>query len=151
MADDEESDFVGYLDSLKRTERAEKNEALAAQQRKEWRETTWAGWIIATVESIGAAPFFEAIGNSFVEGEDSASFYVTSLLYKIGIITSAIVCVYIIGWITRMVVGEEIVVEQEVVVIEEVTKSQVEAEERAAREKSKDGGGQVRNRRGKRS
>lgn len=137
MADDKEDDFIDYLDSIKRKERVENNEALAAKQRKKWRETTWAGMLVATVERIGAAPFFEAIGNSFEEGETSTSFYLTSLLYKIGLITSSIIFVYMIGWIMRMIMGEEIVVEQEVVIVEEVTRSQVEAEERAAREKLK--------------
>mmetsp|Transcript_50686 Transcript_50686/g.108005 ORF Transcript_50686/g.108005 Transcript_50686/m.108005 type:complete len:161 (+) Transcript_50686:150-632(+) len=140
MEDDKEADFVNYLESVKRKERVEKNEAFAAKQRKEWRETTWAGMLIATVERIGAASFFEAIGNSFEEGETSTSFYLTSLLYKIGLITSSIIFVYMLGWIVRMITGEEIVVEQEVVIVEEVTRSQVEAEERAARKNSnKDG------------
>lgn len=143
MADDPEADFVDYLDSIKRKERVENNEALAAKLRTEWRETTWAGMLIATVERIGAAPFFEAIGNSFEEGETSTSFYLTSLLYKIGLITASIIFVYMLGWIMRMITGEEIVLEQEVVIVEEVTRSQVEAEERAAREKLKKEGGPV--------
>ncbi|KAL7535960.1 hypothetical protein ACHAXR_006830 [Thalassiosira sp. AJA248-18] len=130
--DDKEADFIDYLDSLDRKERVQKHEAYAAQQRQQWRETTWAGALIATIERIGAASFFEAIGNSFEEGEDSTSFYLTSLLYKIGLITSSIIFVYILGWIMRMITGEEIVVEQEVVIVEEVTRSQVQAEQRAA-------------------
>ena len=62
-------------------------EARAAQLRQEWRETTWAGGLINITEKAGIANFFLAIGNSFEEGEDSTSFYLTSLLYKIGIIT----------------------------------------------------------------
>mmetsp|Transcript_24427 Transcript_24427/g.58948 ORF Transcript_24427/g.58948 Transcript_24427/m.58948 type:complete len:157 (+) Transcript_24427:55-525(+) len=154
MSDDVEADFFDYLGSVKRRERAEENETRAARQRKEWRETTWAGMLIATVERIGAAPFFAAIGNSFEKGEDSASFYLTSLLYKIGLISSSIISVYLLGWIMRMIMGEEILVEQEVVIVEEVTRSQVETEERAARDKSKKEGGAVdgtRKRRGKRS
>mmetsp|Transcript_7216 Transcript_7216/g.15603 ORF Transcript_7216/g.15603 Transcript_7216/m.15603 type:complete len:140 (+) Transcript_7216:241-660(+) len=139
MADDEDADFIDYIDSIKRKEKVEKTEALAAKQRKIWRETTWAGMLIASVEKIGAAPFFGAIGNSFKEGESSTSFYLASLLYKIGIITSGILSVYIIGMVMKMVVGEEIVIEQEVVIVEEVTRSQVEAEERAARGKVKKG------------
>lgn len=143
MSDDKEADFFDYLGSVKRKERAEENEARAAQLRKEWRETTWAGMLIAAVERIGAAPFFVAIGTSFEKGEDSASFYLTSLLYKIGLISSSIIGVYLLGWIMRMITGEEILVEQEVVIVEEVTRSQVEAEERAAREKSKKEGDAV--------
>mmetsp|Transcript_20169 Transcript_20169/g.43816 ORF Transcript_20169/g.43816 Transcript_20169/m.43816 type:complete len:153 (-) Transcript_20169:121-579(-) len=138
MADDKEADFVDYLDSIKRKDWILANEARAAQLRKEWRETTWAGMLTAAVESIGAAPFFLAIGNSFEEGEDSNSFYLTSLLYKIGIITSSIISVYMVGWMMRMITGDEIVVEREVVIVEEVTRSQVKAEKRrAAREKRK--------------
>lgn len=135
MSDDKEADFVDYIDSLKRKEQREEREALAAQLRQEWRETTWAGMLMAAAERIGANRFFLAIGDSFEEGEDSTSFYIASLLYKIGLITSSIAFVYVLGWIMRMVTGEEIVVEQEVVIVEEVTRSQVEAEERAARER----------------
>mmetsp|Transcript_14422 Transcript_14422/g.26049 ORF Transcript_14422/g.26049 Transcript_14422/m.26049 type:complete len:140 (-) Transcript_14422:131-550(-) len=137
MVDNEDADFIGYVDSIKRKEGVEKSEALAAKQRKIWRETTWAGMLISSVEKIGAAPFFVAIGNSFEEGESSTSFYLVSLLYKIGIITSGILSVYLIGMIMKMISGEEIVIEQEVVIVEEVTRSQVEAEERAARGKLK--------------
>ena len=59
-------------------------EARAAQLRQEWRETTWAGGLINIIEKIGISNFFLAIGNSFEDGEDSTSFYLTSLLYKIG-------------------------------------------------------------------
>ena len=83
-----------------------------------------------------SAPFFAAIGNSFESGEDSASFYITSLIYKIGMITSCILFVYLLGWFVQLITGKEIVVEQEVVIVEEVTRAQVEAEERAKSKKA---------------
>ena len=126
-----DEDFLDYVDSAKRKERIAEREARAAQLRQEWRETTWAGGLINIIEKIGISNFFLAIGNSFEEGEDSTSFYLTSLLYKIGIITGGIFFVYILGWIMRMITGDEIVMEQEVVIREEVTRAQVEAEERA--------------------
>jgi len=126
-----DEDFLDYVDSAKRKERMAEREARAAQLRQEWRETTWAGGLINIIEKIGISNFFLAIGNSFEEGEDSTSFYLTSLLYKIGIITAGIFFVYILGWIMRMITGDEIVMEQEVVIREEVTRAQVEAEERA--------------------
>ena len=126
-----DEDFLDYVDSAKRKERMAEREARAAQLRKEWRETTWAGGLINIIEKAGIANFFLAIGNSFEDGEDSTSFYLTSLLYKIGIITGGIFFVYILGWIMRMITGDEIVMEQEVVIREEVTRAQVEAEERA--------------------
>ena len=126
-----DEDFLDYVDSAKRKERIAEREARAAQLRQEWRETTWAGGLINIIEKAGIANFFLAIGNSFEEGEDSTSFFLTSLLYKIGIITGGIFFVYILGWIMRMITGDEIVMEQEVVIREEVTRAQVEAEERA--------------------
>lgn len=134
---DKESDFFDYVDSVKRKERIQEREAFAAQQRKVWRETTWAGMIINTVEKLGIASFFTAIGNSFENGEESTSFYLTSLVYKIGIITISILSVYLLGWFMSLLTGNEIIVEQEVVIREEVTRAQVEAEERAAKAKSK--------------
>ena len=134
---DKESDFFDYVDSVKRKERIQEREAFAAQQRKVWRETTWAGMIINTVEKLGIASFFTAIGNSFENGEDSTGFYLTSLVYKIGIITISILGVYLLGWFMSLLTGNEIIVEQEVVIREEVTRAQVEAEERAAKAKSK--------------
>ena len=128
---DKESDFFDYVDSVKRKERIQEREAFAAQQRKVWRETTWAGMIINTVEKLGIASFFTAIGNSFENGEESTGFYLTSLVYKIGIITISILCVYLLGWFMSLLTGNEIIVEQEVVIREEVTRAQVEAEERA--------------------
>ncbi len=53
-AEDKEADFIDYLDSVKRKERSNEREARAAQLRDEWRKTTWAGMLIATVERIGA-------------------------------------------------------------------------------------------------
>ena len=128
---DKESDFFDYVDSVKRKERIQEREAFAAQQRKVWRETTWAGMIINTVEKLGIASFFTAIGNSFENGEQSTSFFLTSLVYKIGIITISILGVYLLGWFMSLLTGNEIIVEQEVVIREEVTRAQVEAEERA--------------------
>ena len=128
---DKESDFFDYVDSVKRKERIQEREAFAAQQRKVWRETTWAGMIINTVENLGIASFFTAIGNSFENGEQSTSFFLTSLVYKIGIITISILGVYLLGWFMSLLTGNEIIVEQEVVIREEVTRAQVEAEERA--------------------
>ena len=128
---DKESDFFDYVDSVKRKERIQEREAFAAQQRKVWRETTWAGMIINTVEKLGIASFFTAIGNSFENGEESTGFYLTSLVYKIGIITISILGVYLLGWFMSLLTGNEIIVEQEVVIREEVTRAQVEAEERA--------------------
>ena len=130
MADKSE-DFVDYIDSLKRKEQLQKTEALAATLRQEWRDTTWAGALIASVEGLGIANFFQAIGESFEEGEDSTSFYLTGILYKIGVITASILSVYVLGWIVRQITGDEIIVEQEVVIVEEVTRSQVESEGRA--------------------
>ena len=128
---DKESDFFDYVDSVKRKERIQEREAFAAQQRKVWRETTWAGMIINTVEKLGIASFFTAIGNSFENGEESTGFYLTSLVYKIGIITISILGVYLLGWFMSLLTGNEIIVEHEVVIREEVTRAQVEAEERA--------------------
>lgn len=128
---DKESDFFDYVDSVKRKERIQEREAFAAQQRKVWRETTWAGMIINTVEKLGIASFFTAIGNSFENGEESTGFYLTSLVYKIGVITISILAVYLLGWFMSLLTGNEIIVEQEVVIREEVTRAQVEAEERA--------------------
>ena len=142
IIDDKEADFLDYIDTLQQKEERQNNEELAAKLRKEWRETTWAGAIIVAVEKIGASNFFAAIGNSFQEGEDATSFYVTKTLYKIGEIVACIIFVYMVGRILRMIMGDEIVIEQEVVIVEEVTRSQVEAEERAARERSGEGGGE---------
>ena len=128
---DKESDFFDYVDSVKRKERIQEREAFAAQHGKVWRETTWAGMIINTVEKLGIASFFTAIGNSFENGEESTGFYLTSLVYKIGIITISILGVYLLGWFMSLLTGNEIIVEQEVVIREEVTRAQVEAEERA--------------------
>ena len=45
--------------------------------------------------------------------------------------------VYLIGWFTRLLTGDEIILDEEVVIVEKVTKSQVEAEERAKAKKNK--------------
>ena len=124
MADDK-ADFLDYIDALQKEERIQQHEALAAQLRKQWRETTWAGALIATIERIGADRFFYAVGSSFEGGQDTASFWLTGLLYKIGYIASAIFFVYVIGKVLKVVMGEEIVIEQEIVIVEEVTRSQV--------------------------
>lgn len=130
MAGDD--DLLDYIDGLKRKERASEREAFAAKQRQQWRETTYAGYLIHTVERIGAAPFFLAIARSFEGGEGSTSWFLTSLLYKIAMITACVAFVYLLGWIMRQITGDEIVIEKEVRIVEEVTRSQVEAEERAA-------------------
>lgn len=132
MGAKEEANFFDYLDRAKRKEEANEREAQAARHKEEWRRTTWAGMLIATVERTGIAPFFLALGNSFEGGEDSGSFKLASLVYKVGFISICILFVYVLGALMRMVLGEEIVVEQEVVIVEEVTKSQLKAEQRKA-------------------
>mmetsp|Transcript_28072 Transcript_28072/g.57672 ORF Transcript_28072/g.57672 Transcript_28072/m.57672 type:complete len:134 (-) Transcript_28072:1822-2223(-) len=100
--------------------------------------------------------FFAAVGNSFHEGDDSSSYYATKIVYKIGTIMGYIFFVYLLGRLLKMITGEEIVIEQEIVVVEEVTKSQLEAEERKQGNPVNDGGtlkksnGSARQRRGKR-
>lgn len=132
---DKDADFLNYVDSVKRKETLKENEALAAQLRQEWRETTWAGGLILLVEKAGLANFFLSIGESFEGGQDTTSFYLSSLIYRIGTIVASILFVYAMGRIFNAVVGEEIVINQEIVIVEEVTRAQVEEEERLAREK----------------
>ena len=134
---DKDADFFDYVDSVKRKEMREQRKAEAQRLRQEWWETTWAGSLINIVEKLHIASFFTAIGNSFEKGEDSTSFYITSLVYKIGIISASIIAVYLIGWFTRLLTGDEIILDEEVVIVEKVTKSQVEAEERAKAKKNK--------------
>jgi len=154
--DDKEADFLDYIETLTKKDKREKHAARAARLRQEWRETTWAGATIAFVERIGAADFFAAVGNSFHEGDDSSSYYATKIVYKIGTIMGYIFFVYLLGRLLKMITGEEIVIEQEIVVVEEVTKSQLEAEERKQGNPVNDGGtlkksnGSARQRRGKR-
>ena len=45
--------------------------------------------------------------------------------------------VYLLGWFMRLLTGDEIILDEEVVIVEKVTKSQVEAEERAKAKKNK--------------
>ncbi|KAL7472619.1 hypothetical protein ACHAXS_014195 [Conticribra weissflogii] len=152
--DDKEADFLDYIESLTKKEQREKNEARAARLRQEWRESTWAGATIAFVERIGAADFFAAVGNSFQGGDDSSSYYATKIVYKVGTIVGYIFFVYLLGRLLKMITGEEIVIEQEIVIVEEVTKSQLQAEERERRETAnemKKTEGSARHRRGKRS
>lgn len=125
-----ESEFLDYIDSIKRKEQQKEEEEKIKQWKKEWRETTYAGMIIALVERSGAAGFFEAIADALEGGEDRASFYAIKIIYRVGIITSCIMFVFVIGYIFKMLFGDEIVIEQEVVVVEEITRSQYEAEQR---------------------
>ena len=134
---DKDADFMDYVDSVKRKEMTEQRKAEAQRLRQEWRETTWAGSLINIVEKLHIASFFTAIGNSFEKGEDSTSFYITSLVYKIGIISASIIAVYLLGWFMRLLTGDEIILDEEVVIVEKVTKSQVEAEERSKAKKNK--------------
>ena len=86
--------------------------------------------LFAFVERSGMARFFEAIADSLEGGEDRASFYAIKIIYRVGIITSAIMFVFVVGYIFKMLFGNEIVIEQEVVLVEEITRSQYEAEQR---------------------
>ena len=126
----ENNEFLDYVDSVNRKEKEKEEWEKTLQWKKEWRETTYAGMIIAFVERSGAARFFEAIADSLEGGEDTASFYAIKIVYRVGIITSCIMFVFILGYIFKMMFGDEIVIEQEVVIVEEITRSQYEAEQR---------------------
>lgn len=160
---DQEADFVDYVDSLQRSERIKAQEARGAEMREDWRRTTWAGALIATVERVGLAPFFESVGNSFEGGADvSTTYYATSLFARIASIAAGILGVYAIGRLMKMIMGDEIVVEQEIVIVEKITKAEAEALAgfKASDEKSgasddevpiKEKDAKVKNRRGKHS
>ncbi len=126
----ENSEFLDYVDSIKRKEQEKEELEKILQWKKEWRETTYAGMIIAFVERTGTTGFFEAIADALEGGEDTASFYAIKIIYRVGIITSCIMFVYIIGYMFKMLFGDELVIEQEVVIVEEITRSQYEAEQR---------------------
>ncbi|KAL7501157.1 hypothetical protein ACHAWT_011018 [Skeletonema menzelii] len=126
----ENNEFLDYVDSVNRKEKEKEEWEKTLQWKKEWRETTYAGMIIAFVERSDAARFFEAIADSLEGGEDTASFYAIKIVYRVGIITSCIMFVFILGYIFKMLFGDEIVIEQEVVLVEEITRSQYEAEQR---------------------
>ena len=126
----EHSEFLDYVDSIKRKEQEKEELETILQWKKEWRETTYAGMIIAFVERTGTTGFFEAIADALEGGEDTTSFYAIKIIYRVGIITSCIMFVYIIGYMFKMLFGDELVIEQEVVIVEEITRSQYEAEQR---------------------
>jgi NADH:ubiquinone oxidoreductase subunit 5 (subunit L)/multisubunit Na+/H+ antiporter MnhA subunit len=126
----ESAEFLDYVDSVRRKEQEKEDWERILKSKQEWRETTYAGMLIALVERTGAAGFFEAIANSLEGGEDSVSFYAVKIIYRIGIITSCIMFVYILGYIFKMLFGDELVIEQEVVIVEEIPRSQYEAEQR---------------------
>ena len=126
----ENNEFLDYVDSVKRKEQEKEDWERTLQLKKEWRETTYAGMLFAFVERSGMAKFFEAIADSLEGGEDRASFYAIKIIYRVGIITSAIMFVFVVGYIFKMLLGDEIVIEQEVVIVEEITRSQYEAEQR---------------------
>ena len=136
MSSKESADeFLDYVDNVKRKE--EEKDALEEVMRwkQEWRKTTYAGMLMALVERMGAADFFESIGNSLEGGEDRAAYYAVKIVYRIGMITASIMFVFLIGYLMKMFIGEELVIEQEVVIIEEVTRSQYEAEQREKEKK----------------
>ena len=129
------AEFLDYVDNVKR--KKEEKEALEEVMRwkQEWRKTTYAGMLIALVERMGAADFFESIGNSLEGGDDRAAYYAVKIIYRIGMITASIMFVFFLGYLMKMFIGEELVIEQEVVIIEEVTRSQYEAEQREKEKK----------------
>jgi len=126
----ESAEFLDYVDSVRRKEQEKDDWERISKSKQEWRETTYAGMLIALVERTGAAGFFEAIGNSLEGGDDRASFYAVKIIYRIGIITSCIMFVYVLGYIFKVFFGDEIVIEQEVVIVEKISRSQYEAEQR---------------------
>ena len=130
MSKKESAEFLDYIDSVNRKEQEKEDWEKTLQWKKEWRETTYAGMLIALVERTGATGFFEAIADSLEGGEDTASFYAIKIIYRVGMITSCIMFVYIIGFMFKMFFGDEIVIEQEVVIVEEISRSQYEAEQR---------------------
>ena len=131
----ENAEFLDYIDGIKRKEQEKEEWERTLQWKKEWRETTYAGMLIALVERTGTARFFEAIASSLEGGEDRASFYAIKIIYRVGMITSCIMFVFILGYVFKMLFGDEIVIEQEVVLVEEITRSQYEAELREKKER----------------
>ncbi len=135
MSSKESAEFLDYVDNVKRKEKEKEALEEVMRWKQEWRKTTYAGMLMALVERMGAADFFESIGNSLEGGEDRAAYYAVKIIYRIGMITASIMFVFLLGYLMKMFIGEELVIEQEVVIIEEVTRSQYEAEQREKEKK----------------
>ena len=129
------AEFLDYVDNVKLKEEEKESLEEVMRWKQEWRKTTYAGMLIALVERMGAADFFESIGNSLEGGEDRAAYYAVKIIYRIGMITASIMFVFLLGYLMKMFIGEELVIEQEVVIVEEVTRSQYEAEQREKEKK----------------
>lgn len=129
------AEFLDYVDNVKRKEKEKEALEEVMRWKQEWRKTTYAGMLIALVERMGAADFFESIGNSLEGGDDRAAYYAVKIIYRIGMITASIMFVFLLGYLMKMFIGEELVIEQEVVIVEEVTRSQYEAEQREKEKK----------------
>ena len=129
------AEFLDYVDNAKRKKEEKESLEEVMRWKQEWRKTTYAGMLIALVERMGAADFFESIGNSLEGGDDRAAYYAVKIIYRIGMITASIMFVFLLGYLMKMFIGEELVIEQEVVIVEEVTRSQYEAEQREKEKK----------------
>mmetsp|Transcript_46363 Transcript_46363/g.69034 ORF Transcript_46363/g.69034 Transcript_46363/m.69034 type:complete len:176 (-) Transcript_46363:175-702(-) len=126
---DPENDFAGYMEGLAEAEAAAQEEKEILNAHELWRNSTWAGWTVRQIQTVGEhfRPFFLAVGASMKEDKGFSKRLLSHFL-RISIVLAAIVTIYILAHILQMFIGKEIVINQEIVIVEEIPRSQAEKE-----------------------
>jgi len=124
-----DEDFVDFLKDPNVADLEQQREQAMLDAHEEWRNTTWAGWIVKQLQELGRhlLPFTRAVGEALRDDKHIGT-RLLGLLLRLSVIFVLVAGVMFAARIVQMVIGKDIVVEREVVILEEVPRSKAEKE-----------------------
>ena len=143
-AADPEEDFSGYMEEINERERDAKAYAAKLDAHELWRQTTWGGWFVRTVQGLAShvSPFVQALLEAS-EQEGTG----TRVLVHVGIRMLAVIimmlAVYSLLKVVQLFIGKDITIVEEVVIVhehdteEEAAKARAEQKSKSRTKKSK--------------
>jgi hypothetical protein len=132
-----EEDFLGYNEEMKQRQRNEEMYAAKLEAHEIWRQTTWGGWAVRTIQGFGShiAPFVSAMIAASNE-EGTGLRVVTYVGFRMLVVIMGILTMYSLLKVFQLFIGTDVTVVEEVVVVHEYD-TEEEAAKARAEQKSK--------------
>jgi hypothetical protein len=133
---DPESDFGSYMEDMAARERDEWVYRAKLDAHEEWRQTTWSGWLVRTVQSVvyRFEPFFRAVADTLEETGRSRSSTTEILLYvgvRMVVVIGLLATLYVGAKVIQVIIGNgDLEVVEEIIIVHE---HETEAEAAKAR------------------
>ena len=143
-AADPEEDFSGYMEEIKERERDAAAYAAKLEAHELWRQTTWGGWFVRTIQGLASHiyPFVQALLDASNQEGTGARLLVHVGLRMLAVILMML-AVYTLLKVVQLFIGEDITVVEEVVIVhehdteEEAAKARAEQKSKSRSKKSK--------------